>query len=55
MEQLISEATSAKMSKLIAEAVNLIVFISKTKEGRKIKEIIKVIDYENDKYITQGV
>ncbi|TXK66924.1 conjugal transfer protein TrbB, partial [Campylobacter volucris] len=39
----------------IAEAVNLIVFISKTKEGRKIKEIIKVIDFENNKYITQTI
>ncbi|MEQ4393701.1 ATPase, T2SS/T4P/T4SS family, partial [Campylobacter coli] len=55
MEQLISEATNAKMSKLIAEAVNLIVFISKSKEGRKVKEIIKVIGYENDKYITQAI
>ncbi|WP_291950054.1 P-type conjugative transfer ATPase TrbB [Campylobacter sp.] len=55
MEQLISEATSAKMSKLIAEAVNLIVFISKTKEGRKIQEIIKVEDYRNDEYIIKSM
>ncbi|EAI7269728.1 P-type conjugative transfer ATPase TrbB [Campylobacter lari] len=55
MEQLISEATSAKMSKLIAEAVNLIVFISKTKEGRKIKEIIKVEDYHNDNYVIKSI
>lgn len=55
MEQLISEATSAKMSKLIAEAVNLVVFISKTKEGRKIKEIIRVVDFNDNKYITQTI
>lgn len=55
MEQLISEATSAKMSKLIAEAVNLIVFISKTKEGRKIREIIRVIDFDGNKYVTENI
>lgn len=55
MEQLISEATSAKMSRLIAESVNLIIFISKTKEGRKIKEILKVLDYENNQYITKTI
>ena len=41
------------MSELIAEAINLVVFIKKTNNGRKIKEIIKISGFnnENKKYI----
>jgi len=52
LEQLIAEVSNTNMSKLIAEAVNLIVFIAKTNEGRKIKEIVQVLGYdkESEKY-----
>ena len=52
LEQLIAEVSNTNMSKLIAEAVNLIVFIAKTNEGRKIQEIIQVLGYdkESEKY-----
>lgn len=53
LEQLISEVSNTKMSDLIAQAVNLVVFIAKTNTGRAIKEIAKVIEYDNiaNKYI----
>lgn len=52
LEQLIAEVSNTNMSKLIAEAVNLVVFIAKTNEGRKIQEIIQVLGYdkESEKY-----
>lgn len=53
LEQLISEVSTTNMSELIAEAINLVVFIKKTNNGRKIKEIIKISGFnnENKKYI----
>lgn len=47
MEQLIAEGTTAPMEKLIAEAVNIVVFIEKTGAGgRRVKEIISVDGYD---------
>lgn len=53
LEQLISEATSSPMQELIAEAINLAVFIKKTKEGRRIEEIIEItgFDHKANEYI----
>lgn len=45
LEQLISEVSNTNMSDLIAEAINLVVFIAKTAEGRKIKEIAEVMGF----------
>lgn len=57
MQQLIAEATIADVSDLIAEAINLIVFIAKTKTGRKIKEIVEVISFDKktEKYIVNKI
>ncbi|MFZ2316057.1 MAG: P-type conjugative transfer ATPase TrbB [Gammaproteobacteria bacterium] len=52
MEQLVSEATQAPMQRLIAEAVDLIVFIEKTSVGRRIKEVITVTGYDGTQYQT---
>jgi len=49
LELLISEATQAPMQTLIAEAINIVIFITKTKDGRKVKEIIEVIGYDKSK------
>ncbi|MDA4167403.1 hypothetical protein NY750_08110, partial [Escherichia coli] len=38
---------------VIGEAVNVIVQISKTSEGRRIKEIREIQGYENGEYISQ--
>jgi len=56
LELLISEATQAPMQTLIAEAINMVVFITKTKNGRSIKEIIEVKGYDKSKedYIIQN-
>lgn len=47
LEQLIAEASNAPMGQLIAEAINLVVFIKKTIQGRRIEEIAKVLSYDN--------
>lgn len=54
LEQLVQEAgiTDRAARPIIAEAVNLIVFIEKTKGGRKISEIRRVLGYKNDNYDT---
>lgn len=53
MEQLIGEITPTPMQALIAEAVNLVIEISKTPKSREIKDIINVTGYKNGEYITQ--
>jgi P-type conjugative transfer ATPase TrbB len=40
---------------LIAEAVNLLVHIRKTPQGRRVAEILEVAGYENNQYITQRI
>jgi len=49
LEQLIAEATETPMQRLIAEAVDIIVVIAKTPEGRRITEIAEVSDYDLNK------
>lgn len=53
LEECISEATPTVNRKLIAQAVNVIVFIQKTKDGRRIKEILRVIGLDGKDYITE--
>ncbi|MDY0365612.1 MAG: P-type conjugative transfer ATPase TrbB [Arcobacteraceae bacterium] len=48
LEQLISEASNAPMGELIAEAINIVIFIAKTSSGREIKEIAKVLKYDKN-------
>jgi type IV secretion system protein TrbB len=52
IEQLIAEVSTAPMRPLIAEAVNLIVSIVRTREapGRKIKEVLSVAGLDEDSY-----
>jgi type IV secretion system protein VirB11 len=49
LELLISEATIAPMQTLISEAINIVIFITKTKNGRTVKEIIEVTGYDKSK------
>ena len=56
LENLVAEATAAPMQKTIAAAINLIVSISKSKatpSGRKVEEIVRVLDFENGAYLTK--
>ena len=57
LEQLIAEATHAPMQTLISEAINIIIFITKTSKGRMVKEVIEVTGYDKSKedYIIKEV
>lgn len=54
LESCISEASLTIDHELIAESVNLVVYIEKTSTGRLVKEIIKVKGYKNG-YITEAI
>lgn len=58
MESLVAEATSAPQQSLIAEAVDLVVFIDEDSElaaGRKVRELLVVTGYESGTYAVQYV
>jgi type IV secretion system protein VirB11 len=55
MELLIGMAVVGPMQMLIADAVNLIVYIEKCSGSRRIKEIVRVTGYDGQKYLTQRV
>lgn len=42
IEQLIGERTTSVPYQLIADAIDVVVFIARTKEGRRVKEILRV-------------
>lgn len=42
IEALIAEVSSTPMPSVIADAINIIISIAKTKEGRRVKEVIRV-------------
>jgi len=50
LEQLIEEAIPTPQKPLIAEAVNMIVFIERYQKDRRVKEIIEVTGFENGDY-----
>lgn len=54
LEQLIQEAIPTPQRDLIADAVNLIIYIERYAKGRHIKEILLVEGYEND-YILKKI
>jgi type IV secretion system protein TrbB len=58
LESLVAEATSAPQQNLIAEAVDLVVFVdeeSSVKAGRKVREILLVTGYSNGSYQVERV
>lgn len=52
IEQLLKESVTTPMPELIAEAVNLIVYIEKFNGSRRVKELLRVDGYDGQKYIT---
>lgn len=46
LDQLIQEGSSAPQRPLIAEAVNVVVFISRSGTGRRVREILEVVDFD---------
>ena len=58
LESLVAEATSAPQQTLIAEAVDLVVFIDEEPNvaaGRKVREVLLVTGYSNGEYLTEHV
>jgi len=58
LESLVAEATSAPQQSLIAEAVDVVVFVdeeSVIKAGRKVREVLLVTGYSNGNYQVERV
>jgi len=57
LEQLISEATPNVRRDVIAEAIDMIIFIAKNAHSRRVEEIIEVVnwDFNQNKYTTRSL
>lgn len=55
LEQLVAEVSSQPMPEIIAEAVDLIVFIERAPGGRLVRELLRVDGHRGDEYITASV
>jgi type IV secretion system protein VirB11 len=53
LEQLIQEAIPTPQKALIAEAVNIVVFIERYRHSRRVKEIAEVTGFEKGQYVLQ--
>lgn len=58
LESLVAEATAAPQQRLIAEAIDLVVFIDEEPDlpaGRKVREVLIVTGFEDGKYVVEYV
>ncbi len=58
LESLVAEATSAPQQTLIAEAVNVVIFVDEEpdlKAGRKVREVLLVTGYRDGQYQVEHV
>jgi P-type conjugative transfer ATPase TrbB len=55
MEQLVAEAVQGPMQTLIAEAVNIVVSIEKTPDGRRVREVVEVVRWDGQNYETRPI
>ncbi|WP_320188728.1 P-type conjugative transfer ATPase TrbB (plasmid) [Agrobacterium rosae] len=53
LEQLTAEASQQPMQEVIGEAVDLVVSIERTGKGRRVREVIHIEGYRNDRYHTE--
>ena len=53
LEQLIQEAVPTPQQALIAEAINVVVYIERYQHGRRIKEIAEVRGFVNNEYVLE--
>lgn len=51
LESLIAEGTAAPQQETIAAAVNVVAVIGKTPEGRRLKEVLKVHNWDGQNYV----
>jgi type IV secretion system protein VirB11 len=55
VDQLIQEAGVPPVPELIAEAVNVVVFIKRTSTGRIVDEIVRVTGFESGRFVVDNV
>jgi type IV secretion system protein VirB11 len=55
LEQLVAEASPDPQRELIAEAVNMVVYIERREGKRRVKEVVRVMSYEDGRYVTQSL
>lgn len=58
LESLVQEATTAPQQALISEAIDLVIFIDAERSssaGRKVRELLVVLGYENGHYVVEHV
>ena len=55
LEQLVEEAGVSHSKSIISEAVNLIVYLEKVENTRRVKEVIKVRGLQNEKYQLESI
>jgi type IV secretion system protein VirB11 len=55
MESLIQEAVPNPQREIIAEAVNIIIYIEKCQQNRRIKEMVSVEGFENGDYLLKPI
>lgn len=55
MEQLVKESVTTPMPELIAEAVDLIVYIEKFTGSRRVKELLRIDGHDGKKYQTRSI
>ena len=51
LDMLVSEASVTPQREQIGQAVDLVVFLAATREGRRVEEILTVKGYENGEFI----
>lgn len=55
MENLVAEGSLAPAQNQIAEAINFVVVIGKTEDGRRIRELLHVHEWDGQKYTTTAI
>jgi type IV secretion system protein VirB11 len=55
LEELIGEVTERVSQRAIAQTINLVVYIENTKEGRRVRSIVKVVGRDGESYKIESV
>lgn len=55
IESLVGEASVSPMQQTIATAINVVVVIGKTPQGRRIQEVLKVEKFDGQNYVTSSI
>jgi type IV secretion system protein VirB11 len=55
LDELIGEVTERVSQRAIAQTINLVVYIENTKEGRRVRSIVKVVGRDGESYKIESV